>query len=286
MAELEKKDSDVPREELYLIKEHLKLLSEKIDNAKAQSGAEKSEKGKAWWTTVVELLGIPAVVVAILVQVNQISDSKGTPEKTFAETEKVKIESLKTRAELEGILNDLAEKKQAGVAAYKAQIEETLPKLESTLQRLHDIEQKSHESTLQRILSVYVSMWIVYAALSLFFEILGHIWAALLNSLSNTLYTLNDYDPDKPRNPTREKRIRKLQRLIPWIHSLFGPLPSIIHWAIRVSIFVAILIPFFDQISHLLGSNETFGSLTAAAKQGDVPSVIARLKELLLGSGI
>lgn len=286
MTEPNNNELNIGREELYLIRERLTILSEKLDRNNEKLDTETSKKAKSWWTIIVEILGIPAIVVAILLQINQLTVTKGTQEKTSAETEKLKIDSLKTRVELEGLLNDLAEKKQTGVAAYRKQIEETLPKIEATLYKLRSIEQKNHQSTLQRLVVVFVAMWVVFTGLGLFFEMLNHIWSTLLTLLSNTIYSLDSYESDKPRNPKQYKRIHRMQRLFLWMHSLLSPVPSILHWSIRVSIFIAILVPFFDQICNLSGSNDTFNSIAKAASHGEIATAIARIKNILLFGGI
>ena len=264
----------------------LEILSLKLDKQSLTTD-QKSEAKKAWWTTAIEILGLPALVVAILFQVSQTTSNIGVPEKTAAETAKIRTEELKARAELEQLIDDLAEKKGQGIAEYRNEIEQTIPKLEETIEKLSAIQKQSNKWSIERLFALYIVLWIVYVGVGLVFEIISHVWSALLSSASNYIYGLRTYDEEnhKPVAESKRKKIERLQKIMPWVHSLLGPLPYLAEWAIRLSIFVALLIPFFDQILGYLGSSYSFESFYEAAKELDLAKLIAQLKTLLPGQG-
>src|SRR5262245_3026828 len=92
--------------------------------------SKKTPPPKKWWASAIEILALPAAVIAIVVQLTNASSTVQTTAKTQAETEKIKVEEMKTRVELQKMLDELAETKKKGVTAYRDEIEKTLPQLQ------------------------------------------------------------------------------------------------------------------------------------------------------------
>ena len=272
-------------DDVEVLKAKMELISLKLDQQSTTAGKDNSSDKKAWWTTAVEILALPALVVAILLQVSQTTSNIGVPEKTAAETAKIRTEELKARVELESLIDGLAEKKGEGIAEYREEIEKTIPRLEETIEKLSKIERQSEKWSIEALFALYIVLWIVYVGVSLVFEIISHIWSTILNSVSNMIYGLDSYDPDNPISKKRRKVIERLRKIVPWVHSFLGPVPHLIEWAIRLSIFIALLIPFFDQVSLFLGSNHNFESILESAKSLDLGGVIAKLKSILPQNG-
>jgi hypothetical protein len=229
---------------------------------------------------VLEFLALPAAILAIVFQIAQTTGSVQTQEKTAAETQKIKTEEIKTRAELEQLLDSLAEKKQKGVAAYKDEIEKTLPKLQETVERLKTVEGQSNRFLIQSVLAKYVILWILFHAIGLVFDIFSQLWSTLLSSGAMAIFSRKLKNGDEK---SREKRERT-RRFATWAVAILGPVPSILRWSIQLSIFIALMIPLFNEVSHILGSDLTFANVFASAKALRIGEAIGKVKMILFGA--
>jgi uncharacterized membrane-anchored protein YhcB (DUF1043 family) len=93
----------------------LRLEQDKRELERQRRELEESKKAappKAWWASAVEILALPAAVIAIVVQFTNASSTVQTTAKTEAETAKIRVEEVKTRVELQKMLDDLAETKK------------------------------------------------------------------------------------------------------------------------------------------------------------------------------
>lgn len=270
------------RNNFEAIELQLNKLSFQLEKQSLAAELKQPEK-KNWWTTAIEVLGLPALVIAILVQVGEATSNLGVPEKTQAEIEKTKTEELKARAELTQLLESIAEKKSKGISAYREEIERTLPQLETTLDRLNKIDANQNRWFLQEALAKYLLLWVVLFGVNLFFDLIIQVWSTILNTISNSIYALSW------TNQSSEQfriRIQRLHRIMPWFHSILGPIPNLCNWAVRVSIFIALVIPFFNELAMHLGSKENFESIFSHLRHLDIVGTITLLKNMLFSSGV
>jgi hypothetical protein len=204
----------------------------------------------------------------------------GTSAKTAAETEKIKVEEIKTRAELQQLLDSIAEKRQNGAEAYKDEIEKTLPKLQETVERLKAVEAQSNRFLIESVLAKYVVLWIIFHAVGLVFDIFSQLWSTLLSSGIMAIFNRKPKDRD---DKSREKSER-LRRLSSWAVAVLGPVPSVLRWSIQLSIFIALMIPLFNEASRALGSDITFHAVFESAKALRIGEAIGKVRMILFGA--
>lgn len=254
----------------------LDVISLKIEKRELQEGAGGQEK-KTWWTTLTQILGIPAIVVAILLQVAQTTQTGSDTVKTEAEAAKLRAEELKTRAELEILLDEIAAKKEKGIAEYRKEIERTLPKLEATIGRLNQVASLAPPPTEQHVFSRYVILWAAFIGISLIFDIISQIWSTLLASTFAIVYQISR---KKERKEVVERRER-LRRIVQHAAPFLTPLPNIIRWAVTVSLFLAVVVPFFDSVAGELGSGVRFANIAESVGNLDFAEAISKLREII-----
>ena len=270
---------NIVQSELQPIAQKLEILTLKIEKQALEASAKAgtAAPAKAWWLTVVEFLALPAAIMAIVFQITQTTGNVQSQEKTAAETQKIRTEEIKTRAELEQLLDTIAEKKQKGVEAYRDEVEKTLPKLQETVERLKSLDAQSNRMFIESALAKYIILWVIFHAISLVFDILTQVWATLLSSSVVTFYNRRPKKGDEEKFEWRRK-------FVSWAVPVLSPIPSILRWSIQLSIFIALMIPLFDEVSRLLGSNLTFDSVFESAKALRISEAIGKVKTILFGS--
>jgi hypothetical protein len=243
--------------------------------------AVKAPSAKPWWASTLEFLALPAAVIAIVLQLTQASGNVQTGAKTQAETAKIRVEEIKTRVELEKMLNDLAETKGKGVTAYREEVEKTIPRLQETVERLRRLESLSSSALLERSLAKYVLLWVLFQAVGLVFDVVQQGWSTLLASFWVLAFSRQPRDEGK-RSYERHRKIQKYGQLAA---ALLSSVTSILRGSIQLSIFVALMIPLFNEVALALGSSIHFDTLFAHAKHFQLAKALATMKEILFGVG-
>jgi hypothetical protein len=265
------------RPQLEALAQRLEVINLKLErnNLEAQRQPPKDkEKDQKWWSTAIQFLGLPALVIAMLFQYRQASEIPGNKAKTAAETSKIATEELKARAELQEILNRLEEKKSASNPAFAKEIQQSLPQLQQAIQRLQQLNQQQSAGMSSILIAKYFVIWALLIGLGLVFQIVNHFWYAAISSGISLLYSSPD---DRPPPKWRRRLARRLNVVQPMI----SPVPSILHWAVEVVIFAALVIPFFDSIARLLGSPVTLESIIASAKHLDIGEAVRKAQSLM-----
>lgn len=243
--------------------------------------AKKKPTAKPWWASAVEILALPAAVIAIVVQFTNASSTVQTTAKTEAETAKIRVEEVKTRVELQKMLDDLAETKKKGVTAYREEIERTLPQLQQTIERLRYVESQSKSVALERSLAKYVLLWVLFHFVGLIFDIISQVWSALWSSISTFTSSIRLKNKDGREDYDRQRRLLNVMR---WVQLLAYPIPSILRWSLQLSIFIALMIPLFNEISLAIGSQTSFDVVISQAKQLEVGAALSTMKTILFGT--
>lgn len=260
-----------------------RMEQERRDLERERREMEESKKkpaAKPWWASVAEILALPAAIIAIVVQFTSASSNVQTAAKTEAETEKTKVDTIKTRVELQKMLDDLAETKKKGVVAYREEIERTLPQLQQTIERLRVVESQSKAVTLDRSLAKYILLWVLFHFVGLIFDIVTQVWAALLSSISTLTSSIRFKTKDGRVDYDRQLRVANFTR---WVHLVLFPVPSVLRWSLQLSIFIALVVPLFDEVSLAIGSRTSFDVVLAQARQLDVGAALSTMKQLLFG---
>lgn len=270
---------NIVQSEIRPLTDRIELLTLKMEK-QALEASVKTPTAKPWWATVLEFLALPAAILAIVFQIAQTTGTVGTQAKTEAETEKIKTEEIKTRVELQQLLDTIAEKRQKGAEAYKDEIEKTLPKLQETVERLKAVETQSNRFLIESALAKYVILWIIFHAVGLVFDIFSQLWSTLLSSGAMAVFNRKPKDRD---DKSREKSER-LRRLASWSVAVLSPIPSILRWSIQLSIFIALMIPLFNEVSRALGSDLTFHAVFESAKALRIGEAIGKVRMILFGA--
>lgn len=261
----------------------IEILTLKLEKQSLDS-PDKDKPKKSWWTTAVEIVGLPAAILAILFQFSQTAVNFSQPAKTAAETEKIRTEELKLRVELQKQLDELSEKKTKNVTAYEKEFENALPRIEETISKLNQVQQQSSSLSLDRSIAKYLVIYVVFFGIGLFFSIVSHVWSTLLSSIRNSIYAFYMYkriEGDPKSQDHARKRRERIQKILPFADSILSQVPYIAEWSVRVAVFVALLIPFFNELAVYLGSTETYDSIMQSVRSANVGEAIARVKNML-----
>jgi hypothetical protein len=180
------------------------------------------------------------------------------------------------------MLDDLAETKKKGVVAYREEVEKTLPQLQSTIEKLRAIESQSGAATLERSIAKYILLWVLFHFVGLIFDVIFQVWSALLNGASTLLYSLKFKDKNGHEDYERKRR---LSNYIHWGHLVLDPVPTVLRWSLQLSIFVALMIPLFDEVANALGASIPFEVVMNQAKNLEIGAALSTMKQLLFGVG-
>ncbi|HEV2802293.1 MAG TPA: hypothetical protein VGW12_17610 [Pyrinomonadaceae bacterium] len=250
----------------------LDLLSLKLEKLEVTAGIPAKEK-QSWWSVATQFLGLPALIILMILQLSQTKQTTYDTDKSVAEAAKIRTEELKTRAELQELLDKLAEKKAIGLATYQQQLNETLPKLEQTIAKLSEFNRADTQRTNMNLFSKYLILWIFLYAVSLFFEIISTLWASFI-----TIFTATVYSREYTKDSKFQKRLRKYTQLfVP----ILSPLPQILRLAVNAFLLFAVLAPFFNQQSGLLGSQLTFDSIIDSLKHLSIGGAVEKIRQIL-----
>lgn len=223
----------------------LQMRSLSLDVREAQGKSSEASKSQPWWITLTQILGIPALLILMFLNFNQSESTVQSTQKTIAETEKIKTEEIKTRVELEKLLSELSDQKTTNLEEYREQIDATLPKLTETINKLNEIEASKRAPLTERLILVFLLLWVVYHGLSLVFSIIEYIWNALVNLAAGSIYKFTNQG-----SALRRKFLSVMSTIIP----VFYPIAGIFRWSIELFVFVALVLPFFDEVILALGS--------------------------------
>jgi len=208
-------------------------------------------------------------------QYRQATEIPGNRAKTAAETNKIATEELKARAELQEILDRLEEKKAVNNASYTHELQQSLPKLQQAIQRLQQLDQQQIASASSNLIAKYLVVWALLLGLGLVFQIVNHFWYAIISSGASFLHSWTE---DKPPPKWRRRLARRFSIVQPMLY----PIPSILHWAVELVLFTALVIPFFDSIAKMLGSSVTLDSIILSAKHFDIGEAVRKAQSLVM----
>ncbi|HEY4939871.1 MAG TPA: hypothetical protein VII56_00465 [Rhizomicrobium sp.] len=264
-------------------------LSNKIEFQQLQD-AKKPDAPVPWWEFLTKFLGLPAVVLGLVLTFTQIlSGSKTEATSTVlsnaqtasanADANKLNAETLKLKLEID----DLTRKQATGHKLTETDADRLLTKVQDVLTHPPAISQPF------RIIWKYIAISLFLIGLGLVFQVIYTVWATLINSVENWLYnslkvdwTSEESDDDRKKNQERQKRYEKLRKIWRYAVGFISPLPSVLDWAIRLSVFVAVALPLFDETAASLGSNIRSSQIIRAARGIDVVGAIGALKNVVL----
>jgi hypothetical protein len=250
-------------------------LTNKIDKLSFDLTNKKGDKEKEgskfenWIKNLSLLLGIPGIIIALIFQLSQTKGSDALTEKTKAETEQIKMNTLKQKTDI--VLDSLINLKTQNVQEYKTIINNELPKLRETITQLEKVNvQRQNQNTVFK----YIVLYIAFVGIGLIFSIFSTFWSSLLNVLMRIVYK-------RTKDSYKHKGQERLRNFAEIGLYILGPLPTILDFFIRISLFVALLIPLFNETAILLGSNITFDNVWQNVRHWNFSEAVQQLKSIL-----
>lgn len=246
-----------------------------------QRELETATKPKAWWVTIVEFLALPAAVLAIVIQLTQASGNVKTETKTEAETTKARVDTAKALLETEKLQLELAALRAKGPTVATQDVERLVPRLEESVERLRALQSQQQQQPLATALAKFVLLWILFHAIGLLFDVIQQVWGSLL--AGTLLYVFNKEHP-RTLDEQQERKRHSRRKLAQWAGAILSPVPSVLRWSLQLSVFVALMIPLFDEVARSMGSGLVFETLVRQTSQLELGNALATLKQLLFGT--
>lgn len=255
------------------ISDQLEILNRKIDKAIFEE--KKPDEKKPWWATLTQFLALPAIAILMIMQLTQSAANLGTPAKTQAEIEKIRVETVKAQADTQKTLNDLERDARGGVS--RKVILESIGDLRTQMDKLAQSQQVARSTS---IIEAFVLLMIANMAIGLFLDVIGSAWTTLINGIMSALNAtiLRYHRKDSEAKQMRRERIR---HLMPLIANLISPLFPVFSISVRVSVFVALAIPLFDLVMARNGSNLRFAQLSHELLHGHIGQFLTLAKKAI-----
>lgn len=169
------------------------------------------------------------------------------------------------------VLDTLINLKTQNIQEYKKIINNELPKLKENLAQWERANiQRQNQNTVFK----YIVIYIVFIALGLFFSLISTFWSSFLGVLMRVVYkrTTDSY------NNKGQKRLRNWAEIGLYV---LGPLPGILDLFVRLSLFIALLIPLFNESAVLLDSSISFNDVVENVKHWRFTEALEQLRSIL-----
>lgn len=263
---------------VFQLQSNVNDVEDKIEEIKSNAKQQSDQKPKPTrLESYGQLLTVISIAAAVILTFTNIFSAGPENEKTVAETEQINTETLKTRVELQQMLDDLTVEKSKGVDAYNEQLDKILPELQATITRLNDLNAVDSNDILVENLYKSLLIGIFGTAVFFFLNTFTIIWSWLMSSLLNVFYSFRPEWKDK----VKQKRYEKTQKVINLINPIFSSFPSLIILVIQIYVFTSLSIPLFDSISASLGMNVRFSPILEKLWEFDLRSAVEMLRTAL-----
>jgi hypothetical protein len=262
---------------LEILTAKLETLSSRVDNvsmkvdAAAMKAGLPTDQKQPWWTTLTAVLGIPGLIFLMYLQFSQGGEAKANTQKSIAETEKVRTEELKARAELQTELETLTAKKTQGITLYQKQLNESLPKLQQTIEKLNAAT-LAKQSVNRDLLLQYVLLWIFIWGIGLMFNLISMAWNYATSVPFTLFFSLRN---------SHSKLSERIQRIAPVAITVLGAVPGILRVSVEVFIFFALFVPLFDQVATSSGSPVRFQGVAHSVRSLQIGEAIGQVRHAL-----
>jgi hypothetical protein len=268
---------DVLTAKIESLSSKVETVTAKVDVAAARAADQQKEQKQPWWTILTAILGIPGLIFLMYLQFSQGGQARAETQKSIAETEKARTEELKARTELQSELDTLAEKKGQGFAAYQKQLNESLPKLQETLEKLNAAN--AMKQTVNRDLLIqYVVLWVFVWGIGLLLDFISILWNWGLSIALTFLYP--------SERPDRESKFAKrLRRAVRVLVPFFNPLPQVLRLSVQIFVFLALFAPLFDQTAASVGSSTKFQGVAHSIKSLRFGEAVGQVKGVIFPAG-
>jgi hypothetical protein len=285
---------EVLQSKIEITNERVTQVNDKVENSvdelKELNSSTKKDKPalqpkSPWWITITGILGVPALLIYMFLQFSQASQSS-------SQIQLNQTEEIKTRAEIQQIINNLETTKTQNPDAYIQQINDVLPKLQTALDKLNDANKVN--IGLDAVENLYRSMLII-----IFAEAVGYIlhvfeivWFWLTSTFSPIVLRFFYDHPHiisrKKRNSFNKKGIEDRTKYRERITNIFtvsvstmNSIPMIVRLVATIFIFTTLTIPLFNQVSLSLGFGISFSSILDHLWKLDLPGAVEILRNAL-----
>lgn len=255
----------------------LKLLE--IENQRLKlAEAVKRPPPKRWWTSLIEVLALPAAVLAIVIQLTQASGNIKTEAKTEAETVKARVDTAKAVLETEKLQIELTRLKNEGAAAPKEDLQRLVPRLQESIEQLRVLQQQSLPNVWAKAFVKYILLWVLFHLIGLIFDVISNVWSTLASAIALLVFSRT---PSETYDAAAEKRRRRLRNAVQLAMAVMAPLPNVLRWSIQLSIFVALMIPLFNELASTLKPDAAFDTVWSEVRQWRFGDALASMKGIL-----
>ena len=170
-----------------------------------------------------------------------------------------------------------------------------LPKIDAAYQRLQDLSITQPRFETWNLLLKALLIWATLTALNLFFHVFHNVWNLLTDGAMSALHLMQPSYPDRSQFTNEsayneayeryEKKGKKLRQAV-WVAFAVGvplrALPGFFDWVIRVFIFIALTLPFAEQIAISIGSQIQLVEVFESAAHFNFGEAISKLR-LMIG---
>ncbi|OOG11272.1 hypothetical protein [Pseudomonas sp. C9] len=230
----------------------------------------------SWWAKWINFLILPAAILGIVLQLTQASGDIKTQTKTDAETIKTKAETTKSLLETEKLQIELAELRQKGTAVPREEFEKLVPRLEASVGQLRTFQSQVQAIAFIQTLGKFIILWILFHAIGLIFDIFNQFWGPMV--VGSYMFAIRDRDNLTARQRQYQKIVRKAGQ---WLVMALNAIPEVLRWSLQLSIFVALMIPLFNEVIRGFGSSLTFDTVIVQAQDLGIGQALAELKAIL-----
>jgi hypothetical protein len=249
----------VDQRDIALINQKIERLLDRTERLKEE---KKKEEG-SWLGTAAQVIGIPAAIVAVMMNFGQVGKTDAETTKITAETKKVEAETLKTRAELENLSRTL----QQRTPSANPEVDRLLSQVSDTVAKLDQIRSASLQSVIADILLKYIFL---FAAFKLFYfgtSIFSRLWDVFTRLIADStrffirrrrqhLEKQNRQMPIGNGTVDHYERMQRLSRFESMTYTIVGYSFWIPQFAIMILEFILIIsfiVPLFLETGAALG---------------------------------
>jgi hypothetical protein len=276
--------------------------------AGTQGAPTATASAKPWWATLTEFLALPAIIILMFMQFTEGNVNRMTPAQIEAQIAASRAAEAKDRAETQEVLDRLQVARSSG---SQKEFQKSIADLQSRLDHLGSASTKLASG--KTVIETFVLLWIVNMVVGLGLDVLHYLWGMLTGlvfSLSNTLISRHEDRMYQRREAgyrsaeglsgesvrqARDKveaevqasrdRMRFLRGALTYFGVLSSVVVNLVSWSVRVAVFLALFVPFFDMLLRSTGSSASLAWTLEPVRGLDFAAFLDRAQSVVFGSG-
>jgi hypothetical protein len=235
------------------------------DGSDTAKDASTKDEGTKWYAKLVQILAIPAAIIAIFLQVGQFHTNTESDSKIEAETAKLRIDRLSGQVELEKKLDELQKSRVAD--ANSLNLNDTISKLKEAISESEKLREAETKGALVDVFMRFIIVWFLYNAWGVFFGILSLLWNTILTPV---MILAQRYG----------RRYEWVNSLFPIYGLIITIVPSFIDWYVRLLILIAVAEPMAQDAAVVLGREKEFSELITSFNSAHIRVASQQLGQL------